>query len=229
MAWSLPTPPLPNSPTLPCIKLRDDLEELYVPSGHDVPEHQRFFPKTRIKTLFNDERIKEVLECQCSRCHDQKRMFGSRDPESSLVKITCKEINRHRSGSCAILLFALLVYIECPSLIYSFLDKCLSDHELESDLAKFTAGYIQHQYWPKQHPKLADKFHWNKFKFFVPFMRDDRYEEYPRGTILPFVNEQQLGRSTETGEILNEGSFGTVFAFEIVDGYKGFPVSRLRS
>lgn len=227
MAWSLPTPPIPGSPTLPCIKLRDDLEDLAVPTGHDVPEHQRFFPKSHIKRLFTDERIREVLECVCSRCQDQKRMFSIRDPRSSLDTIASKPINGHRNGSCAIILFALLVYIECPSLIFSFLDKRVGDHEVQSDLTRFTAAYIQQQYWPKQHPKLTDKFHWNKFKFFVPFMGDDRYAEYPKGTILPFINEQQLGRTTEAGEILNEGSFGTVFAFEIVEEYRGFEVRKL--
>jgi hypothetical protein len=226
MACSLPTPP-PDLPPLPCSKLRDDLEDLYDPTGHGVPEHQRFFPKSRIKRLFTDERTKEVLDCSCSKCQDQKRMFGIRDPKASLVTITGRANNGHRSEACAIILFALLVYIGCPSLIYSFLDKRLSDHEVESDLARFTAEYIRQQYWPKQHPKLADKFHWNKFKFFVPFMRDDRFEEYPEGTILPFVNEQRIGRSTEAGEILNEGSFGTVFAFDIAEDYRGFTVSRL--
>jgi len=56
-------------------------------------------------------------------------------------------------------------------------------------------------------------------------MKDGSYEEYPSSTILPFVNETRLGRSTETGEILNEGSYGTVFAFEILDEYKAFAVS----
>lgn len=219
MAWSLPTPPIPDSPILPCIKLRDDLGDLVVPT--DVPDHQRFFPKSQVKRLFTDERIREVLECVCSRCQDQKRMFRRRDSQSSVVTI-----GGHRNGPCAILLFALLVYIECPSLIYAFLDKRLCDLEVESNLTKFTAQYIQQQYWPKQHFRFADKFDWSKFKFFVPFMRDDRYEEFPAGTILPFVNEKRLGRSTEAGEIVNEGSFGTVFAFEILDEYRGFQVSK---
>jgi hypothetical protein len=227
MARSQPTPPLPDSPTFPCHKLRHDLEELYVPKGHDVPDHLRFFPKSCIAKLFTDDRIKEVLECHCSSCQDQKRVFGSRDPDLELVAITGKNLNDHRSRSCAIVLFALLVFIECPSLIYSFLDKRVGDRELESDLVTFTAEYVQLKYWPKQYPRLADKFHWLKFKFFVPCMRDDRYEEYPKGAILPFVNEQRLGRSTEAGEIINEGSFGTVFAFEIVDEYRRFSVSEL--
>jgi hypothetical protein len=225
MAWSPPVPPTPDSPMLPCLKLRDDLEELCIPRDHNVPEHKRFFPKSCIKRLCTEDRIKAVLECCCAKCQEHQRMFGFRDPLLSLRAITGKSQNGHPNGSCTIVLFALLVYIECPSLIHSFLDKRLNDHYFESKLADFTAKYVQQTFGPKIHTRLADKFHWNKYKFVVPCMKDDSYEEYPSSTILPFVNETRLGRSTETGEILSEGSYGNVFAFEILDEYGAFAVS----
>jgi len=223
MAGSLPVPSTPDSPTLPCLKLRYDFEELCIPRDHNVPQHKRFFPKSCIKRLCTEGRIKAVLECCCAKCQEHQRIFGFRDPALSARAITGKSQNGH--SNCAVVLFALLVYIECPSLIYSFLDKRLNDHYFESELADFTAKYVLQIFGSRVHTMLADRFHWNKYKFAVPYMKDGSYEEYPSSTILPFVNETRLGRSTETGEILNEGSYGTVFAFEILDEYKAFAVS----
>lgn len=153
-------------------------------------------------------------------------MFGNREPRHSLTSITGNTGNSRSSGQSAIIIFALLVYIECPALIYGFLDKHINDHRFESELAVFTSEYVQQNFWPRARLRYADKFHWNKYRFAVPYMKDGMYNEYPSSTIMPFVNETRLGRVTETGEFVNEGSFSNVFAFDILDEYRAFAVSR---
>jgi hypothetical protein len=226
MAWSLPKPP-PDSPIIPCVTLREDLEELYLPKDNNVPPHKRFFPKSRIECLFTKERIQEVLECNCLTCHQHRCAFRGRHP-ISLTAITGKARDGHPKGLGALILFALLVYIRCPSLIYSFLSQGLDDQHFASHLAQFTADYIQQKIWSPNFKKLANDFHWTKFRFFIPSMKsesNDNFEVYPDSTILPFVNETQLGCPTETGGIIEEGNFGSVFAFEILDEYNGLTVS----
>lgn len=224
MAWSPPVSPLSGSSMDPCLALRDDLDTLYVSKGQDAPEHERFFPKRSITALFTDVRIKAVLECQCFKCLAQRQLFRERSTENTLARINGRVSKAHRDGSGAIVLFALLVYIECPALIYPFLDNGLNDLKLEANLVEFTGDHVRQNYWPSQARRLADKFHWNKYRFFVPIMREGVYAEYSSTTILPFVNECRLGRSTDKGEIVSEGSYGDVFAFDILDEYKSFPV-----
>lgn len=122
------------------------------------------------------------------------------------------------TSDCAIILFALLTCSECPSLIYTLLDNNLTDGYFESHVSKFTAQYIQQKYWPTIRTRFLNKFHWNKFRFAVPYMRDSNYEEYSSETILPFLRETRLDRE-------NEGSYGKVFAFEVLDEYQCIPVS----
>lgn len=224
MARSSPISPLSLTFTYPCLRLRDDLDNAYVSKGPDAPEHERFFHKHSILSLFTEARIREVLECLCSNCQDQKQLIGKRDSGDTLAAITGRASNSQNNRSGTIILFALLVFIECPVLINSFLDKSLSDQKLESKLLEFTADHVQQNYWPNLARRLADRFYWNKYKFFVPVMKEEVYVEYPSNTILPLVNEVPLGRSTAHGEIVSEGSYGDVFAFDIVDEYKQFPV-----
>ena len=212
---------------IPCVTLRQELEELYFPRDNIVPPERTFFPKSRIENLFTKERIQEVLDCNCSTCYHHRRAFRGQHP-ISLTKITGRARDGQLKGSGALILFALLVYIKCPSLICSFLSQGLDDQYFASHLPQFTADYIQQRIWSPNYQKLANDFHWKKFRFFIPSMKsesNDNFEVYPEWTILPLVNETQLGYSTKTGGIVEEGNFGSVFAFEILDEYNEFTVS----
>ena len=46
---------------------------------------------------------------------------------------------------------------------------------------------------------------------------------YDQSTILPFVNEKPLGTKNQDGEIVQEGAYGRIFSFEIVEEYQNLP------
>ena len=212
-------------PLFPCLKLLDELEELGIPDGLDIPEHKRFFPKSSLKKLCTEERIQEVLRCWCPRCQNQRYGIQTNSSQSLKASIRCQG-NAYRGIT---VLFSLLVFIKCPCLIHNFLDQDVRDHELETGLMSITTDYVQQRFFRKEGMTLARRFNSNKYKFFVPFMRSDTYQEYPSSTILPFINEIRIGRQTETGKIINEGSNATVTVFEIFNEYQNFSVSHSMS
>ena len=219
MNLSPTTIPIPDAEAFPCLKLREDLEDLCVPNDISVSEHRRFFPKSGVKSLCTEDRIKIVLQCSCSTCKEHKRMsHEQRDLSNYLDTITGKTGSSRGASNGAIILFALLAYNECPSLIYTLIDDGLNDEYLETHLLDFTPGYVRQKYWRSIHQRFSNKFHWNKFRFAVPYLRDGCYEEYPPETILPFLKESRLDPESE-------GSYGKVFAFEVSEEYQCLSVS----
>lgn len=230
MASAFPTPlgsPARGLADPPCLFLRDRLEEELVPKDPTVPEHKRFFPYARVALILDDESIKEVLHCWCPKCHD------FREVSSIQIQSLVAEITRGESESApgppggAILLFAILIYIGYPLLIDSFLRLHVGDYMLRDATATFTAAFVQEVIGPDNHqkfPRLAQKFYWTKYQFFVPEIHDTEYTVYPENTILPFVNEVVLGRPSATGDVVAEGGHGKVYSFEILEGYGGFKV-----
>lgn len=163
--------------------------------------------------------------CQCWNC---KNRVESQKPYD--IPRLCGTILGF-GCSPSVLLFALLVYIECPHLIVGFLERNCSDKRLEQDLAAFSEDYIRRTCWPlydEKNPasskRLAERFRSNKYSFIVPRIEDGVFVEYDRSRILPFFNEKPLGRRTDDGEIIQEGAYGRVYSFDIFEEYKAFQV-----
>jgi hypothetical protein len=209
-----------------CRRLRDDIVSLAIPDEPDFDVQKKFFPKRQLTELLVRDRIGRVLRCQCAHC--TSRAEGRRHGDVSHL---CDTILGKRSPeTISILLFALLVFIECPQLISGFLEMSTYDKSLEEDVSVFTEEHVRRTYWPlfdSQHPKdskrLANEFRSFIFKFTVPLI-SEAFVSYHRSTIFPFCNETPLGRTTDDGDIIQEGAFGRVFAFNIIDGYKDFQV-----
>ncbi|KAF2099468.1 kinase-like protein [Rhizodiscina lignyota] len=231
MSWSLPTPP--TSPTSQskgwagpaCSRLRRDLEAELVPDDPDVPEHKRFFPKSRVKALFTQDSIEAVLRCACPDCQEQQHLVGRRHASSTTDTILGYPNRSSYGNTGAVNIFAALVYIEYPALINCFLERQIGDWQLAEAPDEFSTERVQNIFGPAvvaRFPRLARKFNWAKHKFAVPHLRDGEYRVFSSGTILPFVNETLLGRRIETGEIVSEGSYGKVYAFEVQEEYGSF-------
>jgi len=230
MASTFSTPlgsPIGIATEPPCSILQKRLADELVPGDPSVPRHKKFVPYHRVAVILDDESINEVLHCWCPNCQELRET--SKIQTHSLIerlKGDRSEDTSDRNGG-AILLFALLIYIKCPLSIASFLQNEVSDKEIHDDIAKFNCAYVQNIIGPIIHqrfPKLAQKFYWKKFRFFVPEIRDTEYAEYPENTILPFVNEMVLGHPSATGNVISDGGHGKVYSFEILEGYGGFKV-----
>jgi hypothetical protein len=212
-----------------CRRLREDLELLAIPDNPTVHFERRFFPRSKLITLFTRVTVEEVLLCQCLSCTSRiQHPKGSRRPG------LCDTIlgRAHSLHTTAILLFALLLFIECPQLISCFLEASCSDAVFEKELSSFTEDRVRRQYWPiydEAQPdssrRLAEQFRLHKYKFAIPCLTDQAFATFDESTILPFFNEKWLGKRTSCGEVEQEGAYGRVFSFEILDEYRDFKVN----
>lgn len=213
-----------------CHSLRHEIEALADP---DLPPSKRFFPKSKLKAICTLNRVKDVLKCRCQRCQGHFNILSEfravQDDENILKRLH----GLHEHGGSLTLIFALLVYIECPQLVVAFLKNQgqVNDDILEAHIDTFTADFLRLEAWPEYDKKapqdslaLARAFRWNKYKFAVPYMNDERYSIYDEHTILPFLEEEPVGRRDGHGEVITEGAFGKVYSFKIPPEYQLFSV-----
>ena len=230
MAQSLPTPP--NSPGPICSYTRNQLKSLRTQSERDIPQHKRFFPEYSVRQFFSKTTVEALLVCSCATCQRHRRLQHVVYPAGYASSILADRSRDQTSGSGYVVLLALLVHIECPALIFTFIHEQYGDGLFKRETAKLTGDYVLRTFWQKFPPddvKLyADDFDGERYKFTVPRIEGDCHEEYPSETILPFVNERRLGREGANGEIISEGHFGDVYSFNILEGYCGFSVSLQR-
>ena len=209
-----------------CRRLIPEYDSLATPKDPETPLDRRFFPKVDLKNLFGPSTIQAVLDCRCNTCRHRIETVTDL-PVASLATVIADSFT---------LVFALLVYIECPKFIFAFLHRDWHDDCIE-DLAQILTGEnIRQNFWPKFDQKnrkesisLAEKFRWGRYRFAVPYFNDSSYKVYDESTIFPFMNEKLLGRRTENGEIIQEGAFSQVYSFEIIDEYRKFPVGSIKS
>ena len=202
-----------------CRRLKLDIYNIALPDT-ETPLDRRFFPTTKLRQLLTTARIQNVLQCSCSACTDRVGSGTRLDFIESSHMIT----------SCALLVFSLLVYLDCPQLVHSFLRLGYHDEHLRNSSEALDESSIPDKFWPDYHQRdpsdsaqLATRFRWSRYQFFVPIICHD-YTIYDKTTILPFFNEKPLGRKCDNGDIIQEGAFGRVYSFQIVDEYRDLPV-----
>ena len=226
MAQSLPTPP--NSPVSGCSDTRRKFKQ-EVRSEPNVPQHKIFFPESGIRRFFATGTVKELLECRCPKCCNHRRLHQIANPASYVSHVLGRHSKDRHLDSGYVILLALLVYIECPALIYTFIHGRCGDGQFKSQTARFTHEYVRDTFWHRLPPgdveEYAQEFDWERYRFAIPRMEGDHYEEYPSSTILPFVNEKRVSGMAVNGEIISEGHYGDVYSFDILEGYCDFPVS----
>lgn len=219
-----------------CSRLRSELDSFTLPHDPDVPEHKKFYPKSRLHKFLSPLKVSQLLECACQRCAHIRSILGAQNhatPKSVSI-IVGKTPHGNSQSHTSILLLALLLYIDSPALIFGFLEKKCYDGELESHLDRFSAEFVQRTYWPRLYASepllsntLANKFRWSKYKFVLPIVKDGEFSVYDESVILPFINEKRIGREGPDGSIISEGAYGHIYSFEILDEYRMFSVSAI--
>ena len=205
-----------------CKKLKYDIAPLATPDQEVAEQEKKFFPRAKLKNLLTKEKIGEVLLCRCPSCRRrQVNLIEEQDLAEWSLQI---------SSQC-VLLFSLLVYINCPQFIVSFLQLGYSDNHLDESVDDICTNHLRQRVWPTydetnrgDSERLANKFREHMHKFAVPVINGDLYSKYDRLTRLPFVNVQPLGKARQDGGIYQEGAFGHVYSFEILDEHKSLPV-----
>jgi hypothetical protein len=108
-------------------------------------------------------------------------------------------------------LFALLVLLRHPLLIGIF----LTGYELTSlPLPRYFSEYDlndrQFKHLPsRSREQLASAFQDQKWQFSVPIFTDGTFQSYQKGTILPFLDEEHIGK----------GGYGRVFKVWVHPSY----------
>lgn len=212
-----------------CMIARDEVGDLQIEQGF-----KSFFPLNELRSYFNEQKIREILFCDCPKCKEDLQMFESRtDPESYVNKIMGgsgpKDLTRTYYS-----VFGLLVCVEHPLFIIGFLDHTCNDYILESwatrssnfsddrlkictgDYARNTLGFA----------RFVKKFKANLPEFAIPHLEPNGFSQYGESVVLPFIEEEEIGKKqADDGHTTSEGANGRVFAFKIQYEYNRFPVS----
>jgi len=228
MPWSVDTDEDPR-----CTSARKHIKRLLV--GDEARPLRRFAPVDKLRSYLTQDKVKWLLGCRCSTCKKDHAAF-KRDikPTEFIGRIVGSEneATRRDPAKTAFALFALLISIEHPLLIVGFVMRQCSDHNLETSPALFSADHLRTHYCKEFATRVGlDEF--NEFvsdfaealpKYAVPRMNSGEYSIYGPDTILPFIKERKLGVRGEDGIIRQEGAHGKVYAFEIYEEYRQFPV-----
>lgn len=194
-----------------------------------------FFPRGDLLKLFSRSRVTKVLNCDCPRCENHRRIIeysiGRHNVRNLLDFIIPDEGDAWDLRASALALFACMVYIEHPQFIVFFCTKDFNDaNSLESwtkqgrenspvnsikrPLLGLGKAAIRHRINPgfgdADLDAFIDSIKVHMYRFSVPFFDTPRYLDLPLEAILPFYREQ---------EYFGTGSFGDVISFKIYDGY----------
>ena len=221
----------------PCVVARRSIVNISTPDDSRIILPRRFFPRDQLAQILDRQTALKILECHCQTCNRHATALGKLSTPAqyidNIVGLSTSSAQEPSSSETCVSLFGLFIYIGYPQFIIGFLQKRSRDIVLETDPTVFTHN-IATKYWPrfeKQHPieskQLATRFCGHIHQFAVPSMDSGEYSVYSQNTILPFINEEKIGTPNEQGEIMPEGSSGKVYAFEIYERYKKFPVSEL--
>jgi len=194
-----------------------------------------FFPADSLRAYLTDKKIKEILLCKCPGCTADLDLFRILEPDARSPQITgqyYKTSHRHNPRP-AYALFALLIYVEHPLLIFGFLDDGdFYDDDLErsttrkpfsaEDLKHYTRDFYLRN--PLDFAEFAMTFQIAVTQFAIPYMDNGNFSSYSASTTLPFIEERQIGRHFEDGRYTAVGANGKVFRFKIHKEYRKFPV-----
>ncbi|CRG91395.1 putative serine/threonine-protein kinase fnkE [Talaromyces islandicus] len=208
----------------PCAQARSAIHGAVEP--HDgrgrIPANERFYPHDKLKKILTRERITEILNCSCERCKQYRRdlkLIGQ--PSDYIGEILDNAIS----------LFALMISIDAAPFAVSFLNWQVNDKNI-SNTAEDPSVKIGEKYWSHFHRKrredsklVEDGFRDHWFQFAIPTLTSPVYHIFHADTILPFVEQVQLGKTDEDGRVVNEGAYGTVYACKIWPAYNKLPNS----
>ena len=227
--------PMSSSEEATCSIAYDEIQRC---ANHNGPKP--FYPKSALSQVLTEQRIRQILQCECGRCLNHRKLLGKLGKPIDYFRAIIGTKNVLSQATNAISLFGLLIHIKYPMFIIGFLESGQTDEHLEngaviqSDESRDQfCEQICRTFWKKYYNDdkegclaVAHTFRENMYHFAVPRMHGPEYRTYHEETILPFVNERPVGKINENGEVENEGAYGTVYSFEIPDEYRDFTVSR---
>ena len=222
----------------PCVIAYRDICLLAEPKISENPA-QQFFPWDSLWEYFkrnNRAEIRKVLQCPCNSCTSDAELFDRvSEPVQYIDHILGPELpqgDRPDWDRTAVCLFALFVYVRRPRFITPFLQQNRYDPHLEEYTGTESIDVLPQKYWQKyannepEHSRaLARQVYDQISKFAVPRLDSSRYVSWSGNRILPFLEEEELGSKTETGNIRPDGANSRVFAFKIHSEYSKFMVS----
>jgi hypothetical protein len=110
-----------------CRTARDEVEDLQIEQGS-----KSFFPLNELRSFFKEQKIRDILLCDCSQCKEDLRMFESRIDRESYVNMIMGGAESKDLTRTYYSVFGLLVCVEHPLFIIGFMDHKCNDYILES-------------------------------------------------------------------------------------------------
>lgn len=212
-----------------CRVAQEEVEDAQIEQGS-----KSFFSFNKLRTFFTEQKIREILLCDCSRCKEDLQVIPSRIDRESYVDIIMGSSDPQNLVRTFYSVFGLLVHAGHPLFIIGFLDHNCNDYMLESwttyhsDFSNDRLQSLTGNYY-RRHPKafswFVRKFLTDLPKFAIPRLEPVRFLQYRESVILPFVDEVEIGkRQVDGGHWTSEGANGRVFAFKIQREYNRFTV-----
>lgn len=197
----------------PCRAARTfQLNNLALPCYHTTNSISlEFYPEDGLIERYTVQKVREILRCSCEICKRDKGHFKrSVDLQACGEKIVKKD---------GIRTFALLVHIQHPCLMLGFVQNA---HDGIQHPSTVSDKDLKETYWRTYQKAAQDEsnvlikeFQSSKHQFIAP-MLDPTYQVYASEAVLPFANEEEIGR----------GAYGTVYRLEIPEHHcKVFPES----
>ncbi|KAF2795497.1 kinase-like protein [Melanomma pulvis-pyrius CBS 109.77] len=215
-----------------CRTARNDIFRLRYEEERPNGTRNGFFPLDRLRKYLSSEKVDEILGCKCEACRQDRSAMGYPDniqPLNSRPAIVGEGGDTKDTRRTAFGLFSLLIHVEHPSLVLGFLEHDLNDYWLEAspnsfkeaNLRSYTRNFVIND--QDGFRRFAFAFATFMPQFAVRHMDSGRFSRYPAGTILPFINEIEIGKQeNEDGQLTNIGAHGKVFSFEIYGEYRKF-------
>jgi len=213
-----------------CTQARDQLAKLAFPRTGMCDLNLRFYPRSDLKRAFTKDAVNSILSCLCARCTNHLSYIGQShlaDParRERPSDFTERVLGRN-SGHSAIALFALLVHCGYPIFVIRFLERDYNDVTTIESYCRhernINARELEATHWPEFRTRdsslsgqLANVFIGAMHQFAPPVMEGSDHAVYGSRRIMPFFEEEPLGR----------GTFGDVFGFKIHHDYLRLSVS----
>lgn len=168
-----------------------------------VEPRRKFYPVEELRKIFTINNVRQILSHQCTDCPKHLPASHPAHPSQYPEKVL--------ETDATLNLFALLVLLRHPLIIGIF----LTAYELTSlPLPRYFSLYDlndrQFKHLPsRSREQLASAFQEQKWQFSVPTFTDGTFQSYQAGTILPFLDEEPIGK----------GGYGKVFKVWVHPSY----------
>jgi hypothetical protein len=217
----------PETETSTCQIAKTEILECLYPQDAKYRSH-RFFPRDKLFALLRSGKpcqAQRVLDCGCPTCQKHKRHLHATKGLDEYVKQIVGTSHLLPGNKAAITLFSLFVVIGYPALVRALLDLNLDDQAFEPRyITSISKDTLRKTYFPWMNGTEFDFDFYDRWEsylahFAVPCLVKEGYNVFEENTIMPFLNEEPIGRKGPNGEIIEEGGYGRVFSFDIYDCY----------